>query len=75
MFWETGWYKDMINNALYSSRSDEWATPQWLFDKLDNKYRFTLDPCATEHNHKCDRYFTKDIDGLKQSWEGERVFL
>lgn len=64
----------MINKVLYSSHSDEWATPQYLFDMLNSKYRFTLDPCATVQNHKCDKYFTKDMDGLKQSWSGERVF-
>lgn len=35
---------------------------------------FTLDAAASPHNAKCKKFFTKEQDGLKQSWEGERVF-
>ena len=64
----------MINDALYSSNSEEWATPQSLFDELNKEFHFTLDPCATPENAKCKRFFTKEQDGLKQSWNGETVF-
>lgn len=50
--------------------TDEWATPQDLFDKLDEEFGFNLDPCADETNHKCDRYFTMNDDGLSKSWGG-----
>lgn len=63
-----------IDKILFSSASDQWATPQAFFDELNEEFGFTLDPCADEYNHKCTRYFTKEIDGLKQSWEGEIVF-
>lgn len=59
---------------IMSSDSVEWTTPQGLFDGLNEKYHFTLDPCATAENAKCGRYFTAEDDGLKQSWRGERVF-
>ena len=59
----------------YSSESNEWYTPQWLFDRLDKEYNFTLDPCATKESHKCDKYYTIDDDGLKQSWANEVVFV
>lgn len=65
----------MISPVLYSSRSEEWSTPQQLFDGLDQEFRFTLDPCATRTNAKCKRFYTKRIDGLLQSWAGERVFM
>ena len=64
----------MLNQALLTSRSHEWSTPQGLFDALDRSYHFTLDPCATPDNAKCERYFTKTNDGLKQKWTG-RVFM
>ena len=64
----------MISTTLYSSQTEEWATPQELFDKLNNEFHFTLDPCCTHENAKCKKHFTKEEDGLKQSWEGERVF-
>ena len=59
----------------YSSKSNEWATPQYLFDKLDREFSFTLDPCATDGNAKCDKYFTVDDDGLIQDWSNDIVFM
>ena len=61
-------------DALRSSKSDEYPTPSEIYEQLDNEFKFTLDPCATDENHKCKRYFTKEEDGLKQSWAKERVF-
>ena len=29
-------------------RSDEWATPCWLFDRLHAEFNFTLDAAARE---------------------------
>lgn len=59
---------------LFSSSTDDWATPQDLFDALDAEFHFTLDPCSSEQNHKCDRYFTKEDNGLLHDWGGESVF-
>ena len=64
----------MKNQALFTSNTNEWATPQAFFDELNREFSFTLDPCATPENAKCSRYFTKEIDGLAQSWKGETVF-
>lgn len=61
--------------GVYSHESDEWSTPQKLFDELDAEFNFNLDPCATSENHKCDRYFTKAEDGLQHSWGGGTVFV
>ena len=58
----------------FSSKTNEWATPQDFFDKLNKEFNFTLDPCATHENAKCDKYYTIEDDGLKQSWKGETVF-
>lgn len=63
-----------INTGLFSSASCEWSTPQYLFDELNQRYCFTLDPCATKENAKCSMYFTKEDDGLQQKWSG-RVFM
>ena len=64
----------MINSAMFSSNTAEWATTQAFFDELNKEFNFTLDPCATPQNAKCARYFTKEADGLAQSWRGEVVF-
>ena len=57
------------------AQSVEWGTPQALFDKLHAEFDFTLDVAASKLNHKCERYFTKEQDGLKQDWAGERCFM
>ena len=31
----------------FSSRTDEWPTPDWLFELLDREFQFTLDPCSS----------------------------
>jgi site-specific DNA-methyltransferase (adenine-specific) len=61
---------------MYSSAAKkmDWSTPQDLFDRLNEEFHFTLDPCADDFNHKCDRYYTEEQDGLQQDWSGERVF-
>lgn len=60
----------MKTETLFSSASTEWATPQWLFDELDDEFHFTLDVCATPENAKCKQYFTKQDDALAQEWAG-----
>lgn len=63
-----------IGNVHFSSKTPEWSTPQSVFDTLNAEFGFTLDPCATEENAKCTRFYTKEQDGLSQDWQGERVF-
>ena len=61
--------------GMMSSNSNEWETPQDLFDGLNTEFHFTLDPCATEENAKCKKFYTKKDDGLFKSWRGESVFM
>jgi phage N-6-adenine-methyltransferase len=60
---------------MFSSKSDMWGTPQSFFDKLNKKYKFSLDACATKENSKCERFYTIEDDGLSKSWENEVVFV
>lgn len=54
----------------YSSKTDRWATPQPLFDRLHAEFRFTLDVCALPDNAKCPNYYTPEDDALSQPWPG-----
>ena len=54
----------------FSSESDEWETPQFLFDAIHQEFRPELDVCATKENAKCRRYFDKAVNGLSQDWVG-----
>lgn len=64
----------MNTNVMFSSATDLWATPRDFFDKLNVEFSFTLDPCATAENAKCEKFYTVVENGLKQNWEGETVF-
>lgn len=64
----------MNTQVMFSSQTDNWATPQGLFDELNKEFSFTIDVCANSDNAKCRRYYTKAQDGLKQNWDGENVF-
>ena len=60
----------MNTDVMFSSVTDNWSTPQDFFDKLNDEFHFTLDVCADENNHKCEHYYTKEIDGLSRPWIG-----
>ena len=62
----------MNNEVMFSSKTNEWSTPQDFYDKLNAKYSFTLDPCATKDNAKCEKHFTEQDDGLLQNWGGAK---
>lgn len=53
----------MNTEVMFSSKKMDWATPQDFYDKLNSEFHFTLDPCADESNHKCDRYYTERDNG------------
>lgn len=64
----------MNKEVMFSSKKNEWETPQELFNKLNKEFSFTLDPCATPENAKCKKYYTIKENGLEQNWQGETVF-
>ena len=59
---------------MFTSRTDEWTTPAATFEALDAEFHFTLDPCSSHENAKCERHYTKEDDGLTKDWGGRRVF-
>lgn len=65
----------MNTKAIWSSNSDEWATPQDFYNKLDEEFDFDLDPCANDANHKTKEYFSTDDDGLSKNWGGAQGIL
>ena len=60
--------RNMNTDLMFSSATDQWATPQDFFDRLNEEFHFTLDVAADETNHKCDEYYDKLTDGLVQPW-------
>ncbi len=45
--------------------SDNWATPKWLYDELDNEFHFDFDPCPLTK-----KKITPKNDGLLIDWGG-----
>ncbi|XHB95910.1 DNA N-6-adenine-methyltransferase [Lactococcus garvieae] len=45
-----------------------------FFNKLNDEFHFTLDPCSTHENAKCYKHFTIEENGLLQDWGGEKYF-
>lgn len=64
----------MNNELMFSSKTDLWSTPWNFFEKLNDEFHFTLDPCSTHENAKCYKHFTIEEDGLLQDWGNEVVF-
>jgi phage N-6-adenine-methyltransferase len=60
---------------MYSSKGGEWFTPLDLYKKLDEQFRFRIDPCAEPSNRLgCKIFFTKEDDGLAREWPQGEVF-
>jgi phage N-6-adenine-methyltransferase len=57
----------------HSNFRDDWRTPPWLFELLDDEFHFGVDVAASAENHLCQEYMTKDGPGgggLNQHWVG-----
>jgi len=62
--------------VMFSRKSDHWMTPPDFFDKINDVFKFTLDPCANKNNTLgLPKFFTDEHDGLSQNWSGETVFI
>lgn len=55
--------------ALFSHKTDEWETPEWLYDLLDKEFGFKLDAAATSVNAKAKLFFDRERDALTQNWD------
>ena len=62
-------------NVHFSSKTDQWETPQAFFDKINEEFHLNYDVCADESNAKCKVFCSKESDGLKVSWEGKRCWM
>lgn len=47
--------------GLMTSLSPHWQTPKWLYDKLNQEFQFTCDPCPLNAN----------FDGLTIPWSNK----
>jgi phage N-6-adenine-methyltransferase len=53
---------------------DDRRTPRSLFDPLHAEFAFTIDAAASADNALLPRFWTKEQDALRLSWDDERVW-
>lgn len=60
----------MVDKVHFSSESDLWETPQWLYDELDAEFSFSMDAACTEDNCKANGgyFYDKGDDALVADW-------
>lgn len=54
----------MVNKALFSKATDDWATPPEFYNELCKEFAFDFDPCP----------LNADFDGLDVAWYGN-IFI
>lgn len=60
--------KKQVNQSWFKAQSQEYETPDYIFEPLDQEFHFTLDVAASIINAKCRLYFNEKEDGLSQDW-------
>ena len=54
--------------------TDDRAITMEDFTPLHERFRFTIDACATDANARLPAYWSKSDNALEQSWHGHRVW-
>lgn len=54
----------------FNTSRQDWSTPKELFNKLNKEFNFEWDLAAEQDNALCNKFYSKEQDGLKQKWEG-----
>jgi len=62
-------HPQQVNKRKANDEVDDRATTQELFQPLNDRFGgFTLDVAAARHNTKCERFYTREDDGLILPW-------
>jgi len=54
---------------MFSSENQDFETPDDLFQKYKNKYKITIDVCATKNNAKCENFISSEHDIFHTTWK------
>jgi phage N-6-adenine-methyltransferase len=65
-------YPELFSNYV---DPDDRTLPDDLFATLQQRFGFTVDAAASAVNARLPRYWSVDVNGLSQSWSGERVYV
>lgn len=64
----------MNTAVMFASKSDEWETPQHVFDAVALQFPFAVDLAATRENAKCSVFITAEQNALDQAWHSYGCF-
>ena len=53
---------------------EDWRTPRWVLDWALPRWRLEIDAAASPTNAVLPRYWTREIDALRQDWSGQRIW-
>lgn len=68
-------HRQQVGRRGANDEVDDRATHPRDFAAINERLGpFTIDVAAAAHNAKCERFFTREQDGLVQAWAGERVW-
>lgn len=59
-----------FDSNRFKSTNQSWETPDDLFKKIDSKFNFTRDVCASEANTKCKLFWSEFDSCLDKEWSG-----
>ena len=60
--------KDYISSDLDADMKNSWGTDPVIFNAMNKEFNFSLDAAANDHNHKCELYLTKEMNGIDMDW-------
>jgi hypothetical protein len=60
------------NNVCFSHKSDEYGTPLWLFELLNEEFNFDFDAAANLDNTKCEQFSN---DSLEMDWSQKKIYF
>lgn len=58
-----------------NGRETIYTSPRILVAQLNAEFGFTFDVCAITENAQCTKFFSPEINGLTQSWQGEVCWM
>ena len=59
---------DLISSDLNDDMKNSWGSDPVVYNAMDLEFNFSLDAAASDKNHKCDWYLTKEDDALSMDW-------
>ncbi len=58
----------LVESTTPEEDKDEWRTDPILFELCLREFNFNLDVAASDENHLCDTWYTKEDNALERNW-------